>query len=120
MGMGYATAALAFDPQNLRRVMDSNRFWFALAQCTDGSDYDQSNRAGGAPGASFVLPAARRKIRIVLDAGLARCDLDAGLRLFLACGILRLGVVRRTRLRHRPSASPESGPSEPLTIRSCT
>lgn len=44
MGMGYVAAALAFDLPNLRKVMDSNRFWFALSQCPDGSYYYQPNR----------------------------------------------------------------------------
>ncbi len=44
MGMAYAAAAGAFDLPSLRSLMDTNRFWFALSQCHDGSYYYQPNR----------------------------------------------------------------------------
>ena len=44
MGMGYAAAAASFDPKAFRRLMDSNRWWFVMAQCCDGSFYYQPNR----------------------------------------------------------------------------
>ncbi|MFT4541723.1 MAG: hypothetical protein ACI835_004185 [Planctomycetota bacterium] len=59
MGMGYAAAALAFDLPNLRRMMDANRFWFALSQCTDGSYYYQPNRDNaGFGGDSRIIASA--------------------------------------------------------------
>jgi len=58
MGMGYAAAALAFDQKNLRKVMDANRFWFALAQCTDGSYYYQPNRDNAGFGADSRITAS--------------------------------------------------------------
>jgi len=44
MGMGYAASAASFSPPNFRRLMDANRWWFALAHCFDGSYYYQPNR----------------------------------------------------------------------------
>ena len=58
MGMGYAAAALAFDHPSLRNVMDANRYWFALAQCTDGSYYYQPNRDNAGFGADSRITAS--------------------------------------------------------------
>ena len=58
MGMGYAAAALAFDLDNLRSVMDANRFWFALSQCPDGSYYYQPNRDNAGFGADSRITAS--------------------------------------------------------------
>jgi hypothetical protein len=44
MGMGYAAAAASFLPPSFRQLMDTNRWWFALAHCFDGSYYYQPNR----------------------------------------------------------------------------
>ena len=44
LGMGYAAAATSFVPVSFRKFMDANRYWFALAQCPDGSFYYQPNR----------------------------------------------------------------------------
>ena len=44
MGMAYAAAAASFSPPNFRRLMDTNRYWFALSHCFDGSYYYQPNR----------------------------------------------------------------------------
>ncbi len=44
MGMGYAAMAAAVDPASWRKLMDANRWWFALAQCADGTFYYQPNR----------------------------------------------------------------------------
>ncbi len=44
MGMGYAALAAAVEPAAFRRLMDLNRWWFILAQCSDGSFYYQPNR----------------------------------------------------------------------------
>jgi len=59
MGMGYAAAALAFDLPNLDKMMDANRFWFALSQCHDGSYYYQPNRDNAGYGSdSRITPSA--------------------------------------------------------------
>ncbi len=58
MGMGYAAAALAFDLPNLRQMMDANRFWFALSQCTDGSYYYQPNRDNAGFGSDSRITAS--------------------------------------------------------------
>ncbi|MCP3914775.1 MAG: hypothetical protein GY711_04345 [bacterium] len=58
MGMGYAAAALAFDLPNLRRMLDANRYWFALAQCPDGSYYYQPNRDNAGYGADSRITAS--------------------------------------------------------------
>ena len=44
MGMGYTALGASVDPANFRALMDANRWWFALAQCGDGSFYYQPNR----------------------------------------------------------------------------
>lgn len=44
MGMGYEALAAHTDPQNYRKVLDANRWWFTMAQCGDGTFYYQPNR----------------------------------------------------------------------------
>jgi hypothetical protein len=44
MGMGYTAAGAATNPEAFRKLMQANRWWFTLAQCTDGSFYYQPNR----------------------------------------------------------------------------
>ena len=44
MGMGYAALAAHTDRASWRKLLDANRWWFALAQCPDGSFYYQPNR----------------------------------------------------------------------------
>jgi hypothetical protein len=44
MGMGYAAATANITPASFKSLMDANRWWFTLAQCTDGSFYYQPNR----------------------------------------------------------------------------
>lgn len=44
MGMGYTALGASVDPASFRALMDANRWWFALAQCTDGTYYYQPNR----------------------------------------------------------------------------
>jgi hypothetical protein len=51
LGMGFAAAATSFSPESFRSLMDANRWWFALAQCTDGSYYYQPNRDNAGYGA---------------------------------------------------------------------
>ena len=58
MGMGYAALAANVDAQSFRRLMDSNRWWFALAQCGDGSFYYQPNRDNAGYGADARMSAS--------------------------------------------------------------
>jgi len=44
MGMVYQALGSNVDPPSFRRVMDSNRWWFTLAHCPDGTFYYQPNR----------------------------------------------------------------------------
>ena len=44
MGMGYTALAANIDPDSFRQLMDANRWWFTMAQCTDGTFYYQPNR----------------------------------------------------------------------------
>ena len=74
LGMGYAAAAATFDPPNFRALMDGNRWWFALAQCPDGSYYYQPNRDNAGYGqdsrisasavTAFVMSLPRRSLVI--------------------------------------------------------
>lgn len=57
MGMGYAALAANIDPANFRRLMDSNRWWFTLAQCYDGSFYYQPNRDNAGYGSDSRMSA---------------------------------------------------------------
>lgn len=44
MGMAYAALGANIDAQSFRNLMDANRWWFTMAQCTDGTFYYQPNR----------------------------------------------------------------------------
>ena len=44
MGMGFAGLAAHTDRAAWRKLLDANRWWFALSQCHDGSFYYQPNR----------------------------------------------------------------------------
>ena len=44
MGMGYGAAGAALHGNNLRLIMDSNKWWFTLSHCFDGTYYYQPNR----------------------------------------------------------------------------
>ncbi len=58
MGMAYAALAAHVDPSSFRRLMDSNRWWFALAQCADGTFYYQPNRDNAGYGADARMSAS--------------------------------------------------------------
>ncbi len=58
LGMGFAAMAANFEPIDFRSLMDSNRWWFALAQCTDGSFYYQPNRDNAGYGADSRISAS--------------------------------------------------------------
>ena len=44
MGMAYTALGASIEPAHFRKLMDANRWWFALAQCSDGTFYYQPNR----------------------------------------------------------------------------
>jgi len=56
MGMAYTALAAHIEPENFRQLMDANRWWFTMAQCTDGTFYYQPNRdnAGYGPDARLT------------------------------------------------------------------
>ncbi len=58
MGMGYAALAAYTDPESFRRLLDANRWWFTMAQCTDGSFYYQPNRDNAGYGADSRMTAS--------------------------------------------------------------
>ena len=58
LGMGYAGLAAWVEPANFRRLMDSNRWWFTLAQCNDGTFYYQPNRDNAGYGSDARLQAS--------------------------------------------------------------
>ena len=58
MGMGYTALGASVDPASFRALMDANRWWFALAQCTDGSFYYQPNRDNAGYGADARMTAS--------------------------------------------------------------
>lgn len=58
MGMGYAALAAHLSPNSFRKLLDANRWWFALAQCNDGSFYYQPNRDNSGYGADSRLSAS--------------------------------------------------------------
>ncbi|MCP4769903.1 MAG: PDZ domain-containing protein [Planctomycetes bacterium] len=74
MGMGYGAAGAAGDPKVLKKLMDANRWWFTLAQCTDGSFYYQPNRDNTGYGAdsrigasavtAFILSTPKKNLRV--------------------------------------------------------
>ena len=58
MGMAYTALAANIEPANFRKLMDANRGWFALAQCTDGSFYYQPNRDNAGYGSDARMTAS--------------------------------------------------------------
>ena len=44
MGMAYEALGAGIEPKNFRKLMDSNRWWFTMAQCGDETFYYQPNR----------------------------------------------------------------------------
>ncbi len=74
MGMGYAAACASFDSESFRRLMDANRWWFALACCGDSTFYYQPNRDNAGYGAdarmsassvvAFILSIPRRNLQV--------------------------------------------------------
>ncbi len=59
MGMGYAALAANLDPQNFRKLMDDNRWWFTMSQCADdGTFYYQPNRDNAGYGGDSRMSAS--------------------------------------------------------------
>lgn len=58
MGMAYTALAANVDPASFRKLMDANRWWFTMAQCTDGSFYYQPNRDNAGYGSDSRITAS--------------------------------------------------------------
>jgi Family of unknown function (DUF6288) len=58
MGMAYTALGASVDPTNFRTLMDANRWWFALAQCADGTYYYQPNRDNAGYGSDARMTAS--------------------------------------------------------------
>lgn len=58
MGMAYTALAAHIEPQAFRKLMDANRWWFALAQCGDGTFYYQPNRDNAGYGSDARMTAS--------------------------------------------------------------
>jgi alpha-galactosidase len=58
MGMAYTALGASVDPASFRALMDANRWWFALAQCADGTYYYQPNRDNAGYGADARMTAS--------------------------------------------------------------
>ena len=58
MGMGYAALAANIEPANFRKLMDTNRWWFTMAQCTDETFYYQPNRDNAGYGSDARMSAS--------------------------------------------------------------
>lgn len=58
MGMAYAALAANVDPESFRKLMDANRWWFTMAQCTDGTFYYQPNRDNAGYGSDSRMTAS--------------------------------------------------------------
>ena len=58
MGMAYAALAANTEPDSFRKLMDANRWWFTMAQCTDGTFYYQPNRDNAGYGSDARMTAS--------------------------------------------------------------
>ncbi len=58
MGMAYAALAANTNPLNFRKLMDSNRWWFTMAQCNDETFYFQPNRDNAGYGSDARMTAS--------------------------------------------------------------
>jgi hypothetical protein len=47
MGMAYTALGGIIESSNFRKLMDANRWWFTMAQCTDQTFYCQPARDVG-------------------------------------------------------------------------
>ena len=58
MGMVFTALAANVDKTNFRSLMDSNRWWFTLSECEDGTFYYQPNRDNAGYGGDSRLSAS--------------------------------------------------------------
>ena len=58
MGMAYSALAANTDPENFRKLMDANRWWFTMAQCDDETFYYQPNRDNAGYGSDARMTAS--------------------------------------------------------------
>jgi len=58
LGMGLAAAAAWIEPEAFRSLMEANRWWFVLSECTDGTFYYQPNRDNAGYGGDSRLSAS--------------------------------------------------------------
>ena len=58
MGMAYTALGASIDAANFRKLMDANRWWFALAQSADGTFYYQPNRDNAGYGSDARMTAS--------------------------------------------------------------
>lgn len=58
MGMAYTALGANVDPDSFRKLIDANRWWFTMAQCTDGSFYYQPNRDNAGYGSDARMTAS--------------------------------------------------------------
>jgi hypothetical protein len=58
MGMAFAALAANVDAPSFERLMQSNRWWFTLARCPDGTFYYQPNRDNAGYGGDSRLSAS--------------------------------------------------------------
>jgi hypothetical protein len=58
MGMAYTALAANVESDSFRKLMDANRWWFTMAQCTDGSFYYQPNRDNAGYGSDARMTAS--------------------------------------------------------------
>lgn len=59
MGMAYAALAANLRPDNFRKLMDDNRWWFTMAHCADdGTFYYQPNRDNAGYGSDSRMSAS--------------------------------------------------------------
>ena len=58
MGMGYSALAAFVEPTNFRKLLDANRWWFTLSQCTDGTFYYAPNRDNAGYGSDSRVSAS--------------------------------------------------------------
>jgi hypothetical protein len=58
MGMAFTALGASVDPASFRKLMDANRWWFALAQCADGTFYYQPNRDNAGYGSDARMTAS--------------------------------------------------------------
>jgi hypothetical protein len=58
MGMAFTALGANVDPASFRKLMDANRWWFTMAQSTDGSFYYQPNRDNSGYGSDSRMTAS--------------------------------------------------------------